>query len=132
METHRKVVGILHVIFGAISLAVVAIATIFMGVLSTFVRDSQFPLSVAVAVGAAVAAVFALVALAELVAGAMLVAGRAGARPWVIGFGVLQLLNIPFGTALGAYTLWALTNEPPPMVIVSTPTSLSQGLARWQ
>jgi hypothetical protein len=132
MDTHRKVVGILHVIFGAISLALIAIATVFFGVLSTFVSDSRFPMPVALAIGAAVAAVLALVALAEIVAGAMLLAGRAGARHWVIGVGALQLLNIPFGTALGAYTLWALTNEPPPMVIVSTPTSLSQGLARWQ
>ena len=125
MDIHHKVVGGLHVVFGAVSLMLIAAATLLFGVLSGFIQDSPLALSMLAAFGAAVATVFALIALAELVAGAMLLAGRRGARPWLIGFGMLQLLNIPFGTALGAYTLWALTNEQPRVVIVSTPTSLS-------
>lgn len=124
MDIHHKVVGVLHIVFGAIGLMIIAIVTLFFGVASSFVEDKQFPLATVAAFGAAVAGAFALIALVELVAGAMLLAGRKGAKPWVIGFGAMQLLNVPFGTALGIYTLWALLREQPTMVIVSTPTSL--------
>jgi hypothetical protein len=37
---------------------------------------------------------------------------RAGDGLSVLILGVLHLANIPFGTAIGIYTLWALLNEP--------------------
>jgi len=41
-------------------------------------------------------------------------AGWSWGRPVVLVLGVLDLLDIPFGTALGIYTLWALLHEPDP------------------
>jgi hypothetical protein len=127
MDTHHKVVALLHMVFAAMTLLAIAAVTLFFGVFSSFFSGSDFPLAIVAAFVAALAVPFALIALAELVAGAMFLAGRQGARPWLIAMGVLQLLNLPFGTAVGAYTLWALLRTEQPVVqIVCTPTSLSR------
>jgi hypothetical protein len=49
-----------------------------------------------------------LSSVAGLVAGWGLLNWRPWARMLAIVMGVLQLLNFPFGTALGIYTLWVL------------------------
>jgi hypothetical protein len=127
MDIHHKVVAVLHVVFAAITLLIIAALTLFFSVLSSFFTGSDFPLGIVAAFVAALAVPFVLVAAAELVAGMMFLAGRQGARPWLIGMGALQLLNVPFGTALGIYTLWALLRTEQPVVqIVCTPTSLSR------
>ncbi|RQP25523.1 hypothetical protein [Piscinibacter terrae] len=127
MDIHHKVVAVLHVVFAAITLLVIAALTLFFGVLTALFPSTEFPLAIFAAFGAALAVPFVLVAVAELVAGAAFLAGRQGARPWLIGMGALQLLNLPFGTALGIYTLWALMRTEQPVVqIVCTPTSLSR------
>ncbi len=33
------------------------------------------------------------------------------ARILVLVLGILNLLNVPFGTALGIYSIWTLTNK---------------------
>ena len=44
-------------------------------------------------------------------AGIALRARRAWSRPVALVFGVLDLALLPFGTALGIYTLWVLLND---------------------
>jgi hypothetical protein len=51
---------------------------------------------------------FLLGALVGLVVGCGLLARQSWARMAAIVLGGLNLLDIPFGTALGVYTLWAL------------------------
>ena len=123
MDIHHKVVGVLHILAAAISLLLIAAAILFFGFVSALEPVDEFPFTLLLAFGAVFAGFFALVSLTELIAGAMLLSGKPGARPWVIGFGVLQLLNIPFGTALGIYTLWALMRKQP-SGIVAAHTSL--------
>jgi hypothetical protein len=49
--------------------------------------------------------------LASAWAGAALRRFRPTARLVVLGLAVLNLLVLPFGTALGAYSLWVLLND---------------------
>lgn len=127
MDIHHKVVAVLHVAFAVVILLALTALTLFFGVWSSFFDGSDFPLSILTVVVTALAVPLTLIALVQLVAGAMFLAGRWGARPWLIGMGALQLPNLPFGTALGVYTLWALLRRQQPAVqIVCTPTSLSR------
>jgi len=46
-----------------------------------------------------------------IVGGIGLLKMRSWARPLVLIVGCFHLLSIPFGTALGVYTLWVLLND---------------------
>lgn len=43
-----------------------------------------------------------------IIAGAGLLMAQSWARMLAIVLGIIRLINIPFGTALGIYTLWVL------------------------
>jgi len=58
--------------------------------------------------GALVGVFLAALALPGLALGYGLFARRSWARPLGLLVGALSLLNFPFGTILGAYTLWAM------------------------
>ena len=47
--------------------------------------------------------------LAGIIAGCALLSRKNWARITVMVLGIIALLNIPFGTALGIYTLWVTT-----------------------
>jgi hypothetical protein len=108
MDTHHKIVAVLHILAAAFVLLVIGTISLFFGAVSAIAPAREFPFDLLLTFGGVIMSTFAIVAVAQLVAAAMLLKGHAGARPWVIGFGILHLLNFPFGTALGVYTLWAL------------------------
>ena len=56
---------------------------------------------------------FIVLGLGQMIAGICLLGGGRTARGFVIAFGILHLINIPLGTALGAYALWALLGQRP-------------------
>lgn len=113
MDVHIRVVAVLHMIAGALGVLTVAVVSLFFGVVATLIPVHQFPFSLLLGFGAALALVFAALGLAEFVAGFMLLKGGSGAKTVCVLFGVLQLLNVPFGTAMGVYTLWALLRTEP-------------------
>jgi hypothetical protein len=49
---------------------------------------------------------------AHIIAGVALRRRRFWTRPVVIALGAVDLLLLPYGTALGAYALWILLSEP--------------------
>jgi apolipoprotein N-acyltransferase len=59
----------------------------------------------------ALGVLIAITAVAGLLVGWGLIDRRPWARMLAIIFGCLKLLDIPFGTALGIYTLWVLASE---------------------
>lgn len=56
----------------------------------------------------------ALMGLPSVIGGWALWRGKSWARPLLLVVSGLNLLNVPFGTLIGAYTLWALLSEPDP------------------
>lgn len=65
----------------------------------------------------------ALMGLPSVVGGWGLWRGKSWARPLLLVVSGLNLLNVPFGTLIGAYTLWALLSEPDAAATPATPTS---------
>src|SRR4029434_9638263 len=53
-----------------------------------------------------------LLALPGIIGGWALYAERTWGKPVVLVLSVLQLANLPFGIALGIYSLWALLQDP--------------------
>jgi hypothetical protein len=129
MKTHVQIVAALHMAFGALSLlGAITIFLILMmaGGIVSFVgthvtggndwgpADAHMVTGILGLIAVALGGLMALLSLPGLVGGWALFTGRSWGRPFVLVLGVLDLIQIPFGTALGIYTLWALFHEPPP------------------
>ena len=116
MKTHIQIVAALHIAMGALSLLAAIAVFAFLGMAGGIVvSQGEHEAAGIIGIVAVVLGGFlAVLALPGIIGGWALFAGRSWGRPFVMVLGVIQLINIPFGTTLGIYTLWALLREPPP------------------
>lgn len=109
VESHLSVLGVLWIAYGimhAIGACAVYFARYFVfGGYGP--PESQVPWFIGPVLQAV--AIFLLVTgIIGLVAGVGLIRAELWARPLIIALAFVSLLNAPFGTALGVYTLWVL------------------------
>lgn len=124
MEQHVTVVGVLRIGFGALGIVAAIIvllvaiivfgATVGPGVLS----GDQEALRILTAIGSGVGLVLSGVALLLVLLSVPGIIGGIGLlklKPWarylVLVLAVFDLFNIPIGTAVGVYTIWALMQD---------------------
>jgi hypothetical protein len=116
MRDHVKILGILHIVFGAIGIVIGFIILLVFGGLAGVVgsgidigdTDRATGMAVLGIIGAA-AFIFTLVlSLPSLIAGIGLLKYRPWARILTIVLSAIDLLHIPLGTLLGIYGLWVL------------------------
>jgi len=114
MKAHIQLVAALHMALGALSLiGAIALFAIFGLAGGIVITQGQHGVaSILGMVAVALCGFLTLLALPGIIGGWALFTGRSWGRPLVLVLGVLDLFNIPFGTALGIYTLWALLHEP--------------------
>ena len=114
MVTHVKVMGILHIVFGALGvLGGIVGMMVFGGIagivgLSAHSSDAAVAMPILGVIGGFVFLVMLVLSLPSLIVGFGLLRFRPWARMLAIVLSVLHLFNIPFGTALGVYGLWCL------------------------
>lgn len=114
MATHVKALGILHIVFGCLGILLGLLALVFFGGLATLVGlkegspDAFVGMSVLGLIGVAGFLVLLLLSLPGLIAGLGLMAFKPWARILTIVLSAIELLNVPFGTALGLYGFWVL------------------------
>ena len=123
MEKHIQVVGILNITYRAMlllaSFILVAIAACFgrfmemlmrMGELNA--RDIPYEiLDIIPVVLVVVAIAMFVVSVAGIVAGIGVLRKRPWGRVLMLVISFINLLRIPLGTALGAYSIWVLLND---------------------
>jgi hypothetical protein len=106
LERHVKVLGILWLALSVLRLIPGLAILHFGGYAMRFVpfdfRGFVAPLAAIVGVALAASAV------AGIVAGWGLLERRPWARVLALVLGIISLIHVPFGTALGIYTLWVL------------------------
>ena len=117
MKTHIQIVAALNLAAGALYLIAAAIVFGVMAMAGTIAISQGAPHMVGgvlaiVAIG--IASFLAVLGLPSVIGGWALFANKSWARPLLLVLAVLHLPNIPFGTALGIYTLWALLREEQP------------------
>jgi hypothetical protein len=135
MITHVKVLGVLYIAFSAITLC----AALFLGLgivaATGIVGQTASPEDAAVALpiiglaGSTLVIFLGLISLPGLITGVGLLKYKSWARILGIVLAAINLINIPFGTALGIYGLWVLLNKEtealfsgvPPGAVVSQP-----------
>lgn len=107
VEKHVTVLGWLHI---GLNLAMLFIGVVVFfiligaGVLSA---DGE-AMSILAVIATFVLGIMAVLAVPGIVAGWGLLKRKSWARLLALIIGILGLMNIPFGTILGAYTIWAL------------------------
>jgi hypothetical protein len=115
METHVKVIGILHIALGCLGiLLALGLLLLFGGVasvvgLSSQGRDAALAAPVIGGIGGFLFLLVLLLSLPGVIGGVGLVKFAPWSRMFMIVISAINLLNVPFGTALGVYGLWALT-----------------------
>ena len=110
MRQHLTIVAVLHVLLSAFGLftgMVVLLSSVAAGAL-VGVGGSGLAGLVAGTVGSIVAIVLIGLALPGLALAWGVHRRREWARPLGLVLGVLHLVNIPFGTAIGIYTIWVM------------------------
>jgi hypothetical protein len=125
MDTHVKVLAALFIIFGALgTLAGLG----FMALLGAIGiagaasdPDAWMALPILGITGAALGAFLLAVSLPGIIAGIGLLRFRPWARILTIVLSALNLMNVPFGTALGLYGLWVMLSEQGARLFTSAP-----------
>lgn len=108
MQQHITILGVLYIILGG--LGVLAGVIVFVAVAGGgMISGDTEAMAITAVVGSAIAIFLFLISVPGVIGGIGLLQRRSWARILVLILGCLNLLSIPFGTALGIYTLWALT-----------------------
>jgi hypothetical protein len=110
MKKHIEVLGILHLIYSGLALFVAAGTFFLLSGIGIIARDTV-ALGVLGTIGIIICLIISALAIPGIVAGIGLLKMKPWARIVAIVVGCFDLLHIPFGTALGVYTLWVLLNE---------------------
>jgi hypothetical protein len=115
MRIHVELVGVLYGLWGGMTL-LVSLSLLSLGFAATAIGagDSAEAANGRLAAGIVAAGFFALSGAGFLFGGvhvwigSRLRAWREWARPFAIVLAVVNLVLLPFGTALGVYSLWTL------------------------
>lgn len=115
MLTHVKVLAVLYLVLSALGVLGALMMMMIFGVAATSVGVSGDPDAVtALPIIGLVGTGFVIFLLAVSLPGLVLGWGLLKLKPWARILGIvlcaINLINIPFGTILGAYGLWVLLN----------------------
>jgi hypothetical protein len=117
MTSHVAFVGILFIVWGLLT-ALVGVSTLALGmgavalIASANRGDGSQVAAGITAVAFTTLAIIAIVwGAAHVIVGVPLRQRKPWARVIALMLGSVDLLLLPYGTALGIYTLWALLNE---------------------
>jgi hypothetical protein len=127
MTTHVKVLGVLYIVLGALGVCTALFFGLAIGAAGGIVGQAAPPEDAAIAVpiiglaGTALVVFLLAVSLPGLITGIGLLKFQPWARIVGIVVGAINLLNIPFGTAVGIYALWVLLNKDTEALFAAAP-----------
>ncbi len=118
MKQHVSILGVLYIAFGVLGMVTaVGVLALFGGAagIVSMVSEQEPDAAVAVPILVVLAVVLftiiAVLSIPGLAVGIGLVKFQSWARIGGLILSALNLLNFPFGTALGFYGLWVLLNK---------------------
>jgi hypothetical protein len=116
MRDHVRILGYLHIVFGSLGLLCALVVLLVFGGIAGIVGAANphdveawhIAIPVLGIIGLAICGFVMLLSIPGIVAGVGLLKFQPWARILTIVLSALDLLNVPFGTALGVYGLWVL------------------------
>jgi len=115
MLSHIKALGILHVVLSSMGvLAAVGVLVVFGGLasivgMSDKSGDAAAAIPILGGIGTLIAIIILVVSLPGLIGGIGLLKMASWSRLLMLIISAIDLINIPFGTAIGIYGIWVLT-----------------------
>ena len=109
MERHITVVGVLHIAYNVVGILIGLTLFTFLTGIGIFTGD-DVALTVLTLVATFLAGLFLIGSIPGVIGGIFLLQRREWARILVIIVSFFDLLHVPLGTLLGAYSLWVLLN----------------------
>lgn len=107
MDKHIEILGILYIISGGLGLLIGGV--LFFLVLGPgLVSGNPGAMTILGIIGSAIAFFFFIFSIPEIIGGIFLLQRKPWSRILVLVLGFLNLLDFPFGTALGIYTIIVL------------------------
>jgi hypothetical protein len=130
METHVKVLGVLYIVLSALGIAAAVFMMLAFGLATGIVgaaadaHDAAIALPVIGIAGTALVIFLFMLSIPGLVTGIGLLKYRPWARILGIVLSAINLIHIPFGTAVGVYGLWVLLNKQTEPLFTSRPATI--------
>ncbi len=109
-QNHITLLGVLHIARGAL---ILLIGIIIFGLLAGIgvISDDSTALGVLGFVGTALMLLLVALAIPCVLAGIGVLLRREWGRITALVVGILSLIDIPIGTAIGVYSIWLLMND---------------------
>ena len=130
METHVKVLGVLYIVLSALGIVAAVFMMLAFGLATGIVgatadaHDAAIALPVIGIAGTALVIFLFMLSIPGLVTGIGLLKFRPWARILGIVLSAINLIHIPFGTAVGVYGLWVLLNKQTEPLFTSRPATI--------
>jgi hypothetical protein len=110
MKKHIELVGILQIVYHSVAIIWAALVMIILAGGGLFAED-RIPMAVMLVVAMVILALVIVFSIPGIIGGWALLKMKPWGRILALVMGFLSLLEIPLGTALGIYTIWALMND---------------------
>ncbi len=122
MKAQVELVGILHIVYSAIGVLIAIACFVLLSGIG-YVSGDETAMGVLGLIGILIAGFLVIVSIPGIIAGIGLLKLRPWSRILAIIVSCLDLFNIPFGTALGVYTLYVLMNDEAIRLLSGEPVS---------
>ncbi len=110
MEKHVTALGVLYIAFNVVGLfASFFVFWIIVG--GGLISGDETAITITAIVGSFIAGILLITSLPGIIGGIGLLNMKPWARILVLVLGFINLPGIPFGTALGIYTIWVLFKD---------------------
>lgn len=115
MESHKKLLSILHIVYGALHILLFIMLNLLFSTIMPFIlaeledsndEGAMVVKMVALFVRSITFVLFAVVPLPSVIGGIAQLNNKNWGLTAMMVSGCLSLLSIPIGTALGVYTIW--------------------------
>lgn len=110
MQRHVDLAGYLNIAWGALYILGALLVLFFVGGGGALSGDRE-AFAITLGVSGLIGTVLLILGVPSIVAGFGLLRRHSWARPLVIVMSVIHFFSFPFGTALGAYSIWVVTRE---------------------
>jgi hypothetical protein len=122
MQQHVTLAAALRIGFGVLGIMIAAIVFIAIAGGGLLSRDAE-AIAITSMVGSIIAVVLIVFSIPDIIAGIGLLKRRSWARILILILSCIDLIEIPFGTALGVYSLWVLLNDETTAIFSKQPST---------
>lgn len=117
MQSHVKILGILHIVFGALGILLgLGLLALFGGIagivgMNAPNDDAAVAIPILGGIGGLIFLFCMVVSIPGIIAGIGLLSFKPWSRILAIVISILNLVNFPLGTVLGFYGIWVLFSK---------------------